>query len=116
VDFGASDAAMTDQQISEVPEGVVMLPATAGAVVLVYNLPDFTGDLRLSREAYAGIFLGQIRNWNDPRIVATNSGARLPNLTIAPVVRQDGSGTTPRFHEPSECHQSGLAQSMALRP
>ena len=97
VDFGASDAAMTDKQISETPGGAVMLPATAGSVVLVYNLPDFQGDLRLSREAYAGIFLGQIRNWNDPRIVATNPAGQLPNLTIAPVVRQDGSGTTFAF-------------------
>jgi phosphate transport system substrate-binding protein len=97
VDFGASDAAMTDQEISKVHEGVVMLPATAGSVVLVYNLPDFTGDLKLSREAYVDIFRGEIRNWNDRRIAATNPGAKLPNLTIAPVVRLDSSGTTYAF-------------------
>jgi phosphate transport system substrate-binding protein len=97
VDFGASDAAMTDQQIDQVPEGVVILPATAGSVVLVYNLPDVTGELKLSRDAYAGIFLGEIKTWNDRRIAATNSKGMLPNLTVAPVVRQDGSGTTFAF-------------------
>jgi len=97
VDFGASDAAMTDEQISEVSEGVVMVPATAGSLVLVYNLPDLSEDLRLSREAYAGIFLGEINNWNDRRIAMTNPGGKLPNLTIAPVVRQDSSGTTFAF-------------------
>jgi len=97
VDFGASDAAMTDQQIDQVPGGVLMVPATASSVVLVYNLPGFTGDLKLSREAYAGIFLGEIKNWNDGRIAATNPGVSLPNLTIARVVRQEGSGTTFAF-------------------
>src|SRR5262245_24424587 len=78
VDFGASDAAMTDEQISQVPEGVLMVPATAGSVVLVYNLPDLSEDLRLSREAYADIFLGEIKNWNDRRIAVTNPGVKLP--------------------------------------
>ena len=54
-------------------------------------------DLRLSRQAYVGIFTGEIRNWNDPRIAKTNPGVKLPNLTIATVVRQDGSGTTFAF-------------------
>src|SRR5262250_3148894 len=85
VDFGASDAAMTDEQIKEVQEGVVMLPATTGSLVLVYNLPDFTGDLKLSRDAYAGIFLGEIKNWNDRRIAGSNPGIRLPDLTIVTV-------------------------------
>jgi phosphate transport system substrate-binding protein len=94
VDFGASDAAMTDQQINQVPGGVLMIPATASSVVLVYNLPGFDGDLKLSREAYAGIFSGEIQNWNDSRIAATNPQGHLPDLTIARVVRQEGSGTT----------------------
>src|SRR5262245_44242703 len=78
VDFGASDAAMTDEQISQVSEGVVMVPVTAGSLVLVYNLPDLSEDLRLSREAYADIFLGEIKNWNDRRIAVTNPGVKLP--------------------------------------
>jgi phosphate transport system substrate-binding protein len=97
VDFGASDAAMTDQEIAEVPRGALMIPATAGSVVLTYNLPELNGDLKLSREAYAGIFLGEIKNWNDPRIARSNPGLSLPKLTIVPVVRQDASGTTYAF-------------------
>src|SRR6185295_9777422 len=56
-----------------------------------------SGDLKLSRDAYAGIFLGTINNWNDPRIARTNPGMKLPNLTITTVVRQDSSGTTFAF-------------------
>src|SRR5215470_16688388 len=97
VDFGASDAAMTDQQIDQVPGGVLMVPATASSVVLVYNLPDFAGALNLSREAYAGIFPGEIKHWHHSRIAATNPGVTLPKLTIARVVRQEGSGTTFAF-------------------
>ena len=97
VDFGASDAALSDSQIAEANNSVLMLPATAGCVVLAYNLPRYNGELRLSRKAYAGIFLGEITNWDDPQIAESNSGAKLPRLTIATVVRQDGSGTTFAF-------------------
>lgn len=94
VDFGASDAAMRDDELANVPSGAMLLPVTAASVALAYNLPQVASDLRLSREAYAGIFLGQIKSWNDARIARTNPGVKLPNLTIATVVRQDGSGTT----------------------
>jgi len=94
VDFGASDAAMTDDEIKDVNDGVVMLPMTAGSVVLGYNLPGFSGDLRLSREAYIGIFLGKITMWNDPKIAAANPGVTLPATKITAVERSDGSGTT----------------------
>jgi len=97
VDFGASDAAMQDNEIAQVPEGVVLLPATAGGVALAYNLPDVQGDLRLPRRAYVGIFLGEIKSWNDPLIAAANPGLKLPKLTIATVVRADASGTTFAF-------------------
>jgi phosphate transport system substrate-binding protein len=97
VDFGASDAALRDDQIAQVAGGVVMLPVTAGGVVLAYNLPGITQDLKLSRRAYAGIFLGEIKTWNDPLITATNPGVKLPPLTIVTVVRQDASGTTFAF-------------------
>lgn len=97
VEFGASDAAMTDQQLMEVHNNALMVPATAGCVVLAYNLPGFNGELKLSRRAYAGIFLGEITNWNDPRIAESNPGSGLPNLTIVTVVRQDSSGTTYAF-------------------
>jgi phosphate transport system substrate-binding protein len=97
VDFGASDAALRDDELVQVPKGAIMLPVTAGSVVLAYNLPDFDGELKLSRRAYAGIFLGEIKSWNDPLIAKSNPGAKLPKLTIARVVRQDGSGTTYAF-------------------
>jgi len=97
VDFGASDAAMRDEEIAQSPKGVLLLPMTAGAVVLAYNLPDFDGELRLSRKAYTGIFLGEIKNWSDRQIAQDNPGRKLPKLTMATVVRQDGSGTTYAF-------------------
>ncbi|HMF99050.1 MAG TPA: phosphate ABC transporter substrate-binding protein PstS [Vicinamibacterales bacterium] len=97
VDFGASDAAMRDDEMAAVPAGAVLVPLTAGSVALAYNLPDLRGDMQLSREAYLGIFLGAIRTWNDPRIARSNPGVALPDLTITTVVRQDGSGTTFAF-------------------
>ena len=97
VDFGASDAAMSDSQIAEVNNDVLMVPATSGCVVLAYNLPGFNGELKLSRGAYAGIFLGDIKEWNDPLIAQSNPGVKLPKLTIVTVVRLDSSGTTFAF-------------------
>ncbi len=97
VDFGASDAAMSDAQLAATDNSTLMVPATAGCVVLAYNLPGFQGELKLSRKAYAGIFLGEITNWNDPAIAQSNPGVKLPKLTIVTAVRQDGSGTTYAF-------------------
>jgi phosphate transport system substrate-binding protein len=97
VDFGASDAAMGDDEIALVPAGALLVPLTAGSVALAYNVPDLSSRLKLSRQAYTGIFLGQIKNWSDARIARTNPGVKLPNLTITTVVRQDGSGTTFAF-------------------
>jgi phosphate transport system substrate-binding protein len=93
-DFGASDAGMTDEQIGKVGGAVQMLPMTAANVVLAYNLPGFSGDLKLSRDAYAGIFLGTITNWDDPKIAESNRGISLPRLKINPIHRQAASGTT----------------------
>jgi phosphate transport system substrate-binding protein len=97
VDFGASDAAMRDEQIAAVARGVQLLPAVAGSIVLAYNLDGLGGDLKLTRDVYVDIFLGKIKTWNDPRITAINPGLRLPNTNIALVVRQDSSGTTYAF-------------------
>jgi len=97
VDFGASDAALSDSEIAEAGNEVLMIPATAGCVVLAYNLPGFAGELKLSRRAYASIFLGEITRWDDSQIAQSNPGVKFPNLTIATVVRQDGSGTTLAF-------------------
>src|SRR6516165_12410262 len=77
VAFGASDAAMKDDEIAAVKQGVVLIPATAGSIVLAYNLPGIE-NLKLSREAYAGIFLGKVKRWNDPAITKTNEGVKLP--------------------------------------
>lgn len=93
VDFGASDAAMKDDQIAQVKDGAVLLPMTAGSIVLAYNLPG-VGDLKLSRQAYAGIFMGTITKWNDPILVKDNDGVALPDMPITVAYRSDGSGTT----------------------
>jgi len=93
VDFAASDAAMSDEEIAKVAKGVVMIPATAGSIVLAYNLPGVT-DLKLSRDNYVNIFLGKLTKWNDPAIVKDNPGVKLPDLPINVAYRSDGSGTT----------------------
>jgi phosphate transport system substrate-binding protein len=93
VDFGASDAAMKPEEMDQVTGGVQLLPMTAGSIVLAYNL-EGVNELKLSREAYVGIFLGTITKWNDPAIVATNEGVTLPDQPINVVVRSDSSGTT----------------------
>ena len=97
VDFGASDSAMTDTEAAQATYGVQFIPVTAGMVVLAYNLPDIITPLRLSREVYVDIFLGNIKKWNDSRIAALNPGLSLPNLNITTVSRADSSGTTWTF-------------------
>lgn len=97
VDFAGSDAAMSDAEIAEVDAGVALLPVTAGAIAVAYNLPGLDKPLRLSREVYPAIFLGEVSRWNDPRIAAENPGATLPDLPITVVRRADSSGTTYAF-------------------
>jgi phosphate transport system substrate-binding protein len=94
VDFGASDAALSDEQMASARAGARLVPVTAGIVVLAYNVAGLAGPLRLSRDVRAGIFAGDIRTWDDPRIRAANPDLRLPHRSIAVVARQDGSGTT----------------------
>ena len=94
VDFGASDGALTDEQMARVESGARLVPATAGMVVLAYNLPGLGGPLKLSRDVYADIFLRKIAKWNDPRIQVINPGLKLPNRNIVIAARQDRSGTT----------------------
>lgn len=96
VDFGASDVAMKDEEIQKVQRGVILLPMTAGAIVLSYNLPNVK-ELKLPRAVYSDIFLGKIKSWNDPKIAAANPGVTLPNQPITVVHRSDGSGTTGVF-------------------
>jgi phosphate transport system substrate-binding protein len=96
VDFGASDVAMSDEQMDAVNRGVLLLPVTAGSIVFAYNLPGVEG-LKLSRQTYVDIALGRISRWNDPKIVADNPDLTLPDSTITFVHRSDGSGTTGVF-------------------
>ena len=98
VDFGASDAAMKDSEISALPAGVTLLhvPTALGAVVVIFNIPGVT-DLNLDADAVAGLFLGTITNWNDAKIAALNPGVALPDLAVTVVHRSDGSGTTNAF-------------------
>jgi phosphate transport system substrate-binding protein len=98
VDFGASDAAMKDEEIAALPAStkVLHVPTALGAVVVIFNLQGVT-DLNLDADNVAGIFLGKIKKWNDPAIAANNSGATLPDKAILVVHRSDGSGTTNAF-------------------
>lgn len=93
VDFAASDAAMNEEEMGSVDQGVVLLPLTAGEVVLAYNLDDVE-ELKLPRDVYPRIFSGEITQWNDEAIAAANPDVELPDDEITVVVRSDSSGTT----------------------
>lgn len=92
-DFGGTDAAISVSRVQTEAPDALHIPIVIGAVVPTYNLPGIT-NLRFSPEILAGIYLGAIRNWNDPRIAAANPGVRLPNQAITVVYRSDSSGTT----------------------
>ena len=97
-DFGASDAAMSDKEIAAVKTGgVLLLPMTAGSIVISYNLPGVTASIQLPRDVYPAIFMGEIKRWNDPKIAAANPGVTLPDMPITVASRADGSGTTYNF-------------------
>jgi phosphate transport system substrate-binding protein len=96
VDFGASDAPMTDEQIAKVQD-VLHIPTVLGAVVLTYNLPGLTKPLVLSGDVVADIFLGTITKWDDARIAKLNPGVKLPGDAILVAHRSDGSGTSAIF-------------------
>lgn len=94
VDFGASDMAMKDEAIAKLKVKAFHFPTVLGAVVLTYNVPEATKPLMLTPELIAGIFLGDITKWNDPKIAAENKGVKLPAKDIIVVHRSDGSGTS----------------------
>lgn len=98
VDFGASDAPMTDEELSSAPAEIVHIPTTLGSVVITYNLPG-SPKLKLSAEVLSEVFLGNIKMWNDPLVVRLNPDVSLPSLPITVVHRSDGSGTTYIFSE-----------------
>jgi phosphate transport system substrate-binding protein len=94
VDFGASDAPMSDDEMSKLKLPVIHVPTVLGAVVLTYNVPEVTQPIKLTGDVIADIFLGKITKWNDARIAGTNAGVKLPAQDILVVHRSDGSGTT----------------------
>jgi phosphate transport system substrate-binding protein len=93
VDFGASDAFMTDEELSKTPAPVIHIPICLGAVAVTYNLPD-NPMLKLTPEVIAGIFSGKITKWNDSKIAGLNTDVKLPDIAINVIHRSDGSGTT----------------------
>jgi phosphate transport system substrate-binding protein len=94
VDFGASDFVMTDEQLAKVTKFKVLhFPTVIGGVVPTYNVPG-APDLKFSGTTLAGIYLGNIKKWNDPALAKDNSGVKLPNEDITVVHRSDGSGTS----------------------
>jgi phosphate transport system substrate-binding protein len=96
VDFGGSDAALTDAQLPEMP-ALIQIPESAGPVCVTYNLPGVTQPLQLSPEVLSGMFLGTIKKWNDPKVAKDNPGVKLPDQSVVIVHRADGSGTTAIF-------------------
>lgn len=97
VAFAASDAALDDAKLKEMPAPVIQLPESAGPVCITYNLPELKQPLRLSGDTLANIYLGKITNWQDAAIKKDNPGIALPNTPVAVVHRADGSGTTNIF-------------------
>ncbi len=93
VDFGASDGPMSDDNLAKAPGKLLHIPTVAGADVVAYNLPGNPA-LKFDADTIAGIFLGQIKKWNDPKIAALSPGVTLPDQEIVVVHRSDGSGTT----------------------
>lgn len=92
VDFGATDAPLTDEEEKLLPGPVVHLPTVGVAVALTYNIPGVGGGLKLSGNAIADLFLGKITRWNDPRIAVDNPGIKLPSTPVSIAHRSDGSG------------------------
>lgn len=93
VDFGATDAFLSEKDLAKMPAPVVHIPTCMGAIVMGYNLPEVK-DLRLTGEIIADIYMGKITKWNDKQIQGINPGKPLPDMSIYPVYRSDGSGTT----------------------
>ncbi len=93
VDFGATDAFMTDEELKKAGGEILHFPTVLGAVVVVYNLP-VKGEIKLTGDLIAKIFMGKIKRWNDPALVALNPQLKNLSIPIIVVHRSDGSGTT----------------------
>jgi phosphate transport system substrate-binding protein len=121
VDFGASDVAMTDDELTAAEEDggpVLHIPTVIGAVVVAYSLPGGLPHLRMDGKLVGQIFLGRVRSWNDPAIAAQNPGVALPDLPVTVVHRSDSSGTTANFtgfvanHSPDFKSRVGTGKSV----
>jgi len=112
VDFGASDAPMSDDEMSKLPAPAFHFPTVMGAVVITYNIPGFDGALKLTGDLIADIFAGRVTKWNDTRITSLNPGVNLPGADILVVHRSDGSGTTYIFSD----YLSAVSPSWAQAP
>ena len=97
VDFGASDAPMSDEELAKSQTPIIHIPTVLGAVVATYNVPGVEKSINLSSEVLADIFLGKITKWDDAKIVKDNAGTQFPASPILVVYRSDGSGTTSVF-------------------
>jgi phosphate transport system substrate-binding protein len=113
VDFGATDAPMSDAELAKAKGGpIVHIPTVLGAVAVTYNLPQVAQPLKLTGDVLASIFQGQITKWNDPRIASLNPGAALPATDVLVVHRSDGSGTSHVFID----YLASVSPSWAAKP
>jgi phosphate transport system substrate-binding protein len=113
VDFGATDAPMSDAELAKAKGGAILhFPTALGAVVITYNLPGVTAPLSLTGDVVAAIYQGQITKWNDARIAALNPGVALPATDILVVHRSDGSGTSYVFTD----YLSSVSPAWATKP
>jgi phosphate transport system substrate-binding protein len=110
-DFGASDVAMKPEEMEKVAGGVQLLPMTAGGIVLAYHL-EGVPELKLTRDAYVGIFTGKVTKWDDPKLKDANPGVKLPSSKITVVVRGEASGTTGVFTK----HLSAISEDFKKSP
>jgi phosphate transport system substrate-binding protein len=117
VDFGGTDAFMSDEDMAGLESAILHVPTCLGAVVVTYNIPE-NPKLNLTRDIVADIFLGELTNWNDKRIADVNPGVRLPDMAIVVVHRSDGSGTTFIFSDylskVSEAWKKGVGTGKSL--
>ncbi len=97
VDFGASDAPLSDQQLTAMGRPILLIPTVAGSIAISYNMSGVGDGLRLTPENVAEIYLGTLTRWNDAKLRQNNPGLALPDLPITVIHRADGSGTTYHF-------------------
>ncbi|WP_218082143.1 phosphate ABC transporter substrate-binding protein PstS [Anthocerotibacter panamensis] len=109
VDFGASDAAMSDEDLAKAGKPILMIPTVAGPVAITYNLSGVASGLKINAYILADIFQGRIKKWNDRRIAEINPSVSLPDVDIQVVHRSDGSGTTRIFTDYLSKVDSGWA-------